>query len=113
MTIARPGILRCSRPTALLLGAVLAAQLHAGDEDMSPSPYQEFDPVTGYMVTVDPAKQQHEQAAQGDAKAGGTADAPAEEPAPRRSSLVFVLGGLAVVVIIAAGARRRRARRSP
>ena len=28
--------------------------LYAGDEDMSPSAYHVFDPVTGYMITVDP-----------------------------------------------------------
>ena len=28
--------------------------MYAGDEDMSPSAYHVFDPVTGYMVTVDP-----------------------------------------------------------
>ena len=30
------------------------ATLYAGDEDMSPSAYHVFDPVTGYMITVDP-----------------------------------------------------------
>ena len=31
-----------------------SASLQAGDEDMSPSAYQQFDPVTGYTITVDP-----------------------------------------------------------
>lgn len=113
MTIAGPRIAGWLRPTAALLAALLAGPLLAGDEDMSPSPYQEFDPVTGYMVTVEPAKKQHEQAAQGEPEAAEAADDSTGEPAPRQNSLLFIFGGLAVVIIVAAGARRRRTRRSP
>lgn len=39
----------------LMLTAILITPaLHAGDEDMSPNAYHIFDPVTGYMVTVEP-----------------------------------------------------------
>jgi hypothetical protein len=31
-----------------------SASLQAGDEDISPSAYQQFDPVTGFTITVDP-----------------------------------------------------------
>ncbi len=41
----------------LLLGALAA---YAGDEDMSPSAYHVFDPVTGYMVTVDPLDEEQQ-----------------------------------------------------
>ncbi len=46
-----------------LLPLVLAfwtAMLHAGDEDMSPSAYHVFDPVTGYMITVDPLAEEQQ-----------------------------------------------------
>ncbi len=43
------------------------ATLYAGDEDMSPSAYHVFDPVTGYMITVDPlAEEQQDSAAPDD-----------------------------------------------
>ncbi len=38
----------------LLAVLLLAGGAWAGDEDLSPNAYQEFDPVTGFMVTVDP-----------------------------------------------------------
>jgi hypothetical protein len=45
---------------------------YAGDEDMSPSAHQKFDPVTGYMIPDDdPAAQGH--AAPGAAEAGSAA----------------------------------------
>ena len=36
------------------------ATLYAGDEDMSPSAYHVFDPVTGYMITVDPLDEEQQ-----------------------------------------------------
>lgn len=33
---------------------LLAPALYAGDEDMSPSAYQIFDPETGFTITVEP-----------------------------------------------------------
>ena len=53
-------------PLPLVL-AFWTATLHAGDEDMSPSAYHVFDPVTGYMITVDPlAEEQQDSAATDD-----------------------------------------------
>lgn len=46
---------RTKAAAGICLASVLAAGgALAGDEDISPSAYQEFDPVTGYMITVDP-----------------------------------------------------------
>ena len=44
-----------------LTAILITPKLYAGDEDMSPSVYQQFDPVTGYMITVEsqPATQQN------------------------------------------------------
>ena len=42
---------------ALILGTLAA---YAGDEDMSPSAYHVFDPVTGYMITVDPLDEEQQ-----------------------------------------------------
>ena len=37
------------------------SEVHAGDEDMNPTAYQRFDPITGYMVPIDSSvTQQHE-----------------------------------------------------
>ncbi len=41
----------------LILGTLAA---YAGDEDMSPSAYHVFDPVTGYMITVDPLDEEQQ-----------------------------------------------------
>ncbi len=47
-----------------LVLTLCAVTLYAGDEDMSPSAYHVFDPVTGYMITVDPlAEEQQDSAA--------------------------------------------------
>ncbi len=43
-----------------LVPAFWTATLHAGDEDMSPSAYHVFDPVTGYMITVDPLDEEQQ-----------------------------------------------------
>ena len=44
-------------PLILILGTLAA---YAGDEDMSPSAYHVFDPVTGYMITVDPLDEEQQ-----------------------------------------------------
>jgi hypothetical protein len=44
-------------PLILILGTLAA---YAGDEDMSPSVYHVFDPVTGYMITVDPLDEEQQ-----------------------------------------------------
>ena len=49
-------------PLLLTLGTVT---LYAGDEDMSPSAYHVFDPVTGYMITVDPQAEEQDSAETG------------------------------------------------
>jgi hypothetical protein len=51
--VARGGLL----PLILILGTLAA---YAGDEDMSPSAYHVFDPVTGYMITVDPLDEEQQ-----------------------------------------------------
>jgi len=43
-----------------LLLTLCTATLYAGDEDMSPSAYHVFDPVTGYMITVDPLDEEQQ-----------------------------------------------------
>ena len=49
---------------------------YAGDEDMSPNAYQQFDPVTGYMVPVDDpnASQQGHGESAADTVAGDAAE---------------------------------------
>ena len=45
-----------------MTGVLLCSQapvINAGDEDLSPSPYQQFDPETGYMIKVTPPPKQH------------------------------------------------------
>ncbi len=51
--VARGGLLLL----VLILGTLAA---YAGDEDMSPSAYHVFDPVTGYMITVDPLDEEQQ-----------------------------------------------------
>jgi hypothetical protein len=36
-----------------LTAILIAPALYAGDEDISPNAYNVFDPVTGYMITVE------------------------------------------------------------
>ena len=68
----RPG-LRVLVVAALLAGGGTAS---AGDEDLSPNAYQEFDPVTGFMVTVDPdADAGHDDEVAAQAEHGDAADA--------------------------------------
>lgn len=44
-----------------LTAIFVTTRLYAGDEDISPSVYQQFDPVTGYMILVEspPVAQQN------------------------------------------------------
>jgi hypothetical protein len=52
----------CRKLTWLMTGVLLCSQapvIKAGDEDLSPSAYQLFDPETGYMVKVTPPPKQH------------------------------------------------------
>jgi hypothetical protein len=59
---------------------LITAAAYAGDEDMSPNAYQQFDPVTGYMIPVDDSSApQRGHAAPGDAAAGNSADLPGSE----------------------------------
>ena len=53
-----------------LVMAIWTATLYAGDEDMSPSAYHIFDPVTGYMITVDPQAEEQDPAASDEASPG-------------------------------------------
>ena len=46
-----------------LLLTICTVTLYAGDEDMSPSAYHVFDPVTGYMITVDPLDEEQQDSA--------------------------------------------------
>ncbi len=43
-----------------LMSVLCTATADAGDEDMSPSAYHIFDPVTGYMITVDPQAEEQD-----------------------------------------------------
>ena len=64
-----------------LTAILITPKLYAGDEDMSPSVYQQFDPVTGYMITVEsqPTTQQNHAPAATDASLAPTDDQ-AENP---------------------------------
>lgn len=60
----------------LLVGLLSTAG--AGDEDISPNAYQEFDPVTGYMITVDPDAEQRQGHGADDDAGSGTPEAGAD-----------------------------------
>ena len=81
-----------------LLSLVLTlctATLYAGDEDMSPSAYHVFDPVTGYMITVDPlAEEQQDPAAADDLSS--EVDTTAPVPWQYWIATIVVAGGIAV-----------------
>ena len=42
----------CARWLAIAAVLTTGSPALAGDEDLSPNAYQEFDPVTGFMVTA-------------------------------------------------------------
>lgn len=63
--------------TAALAALLCAQAVLAGDEDISPNAYQQFDPVTGFMITVDPDAENQQGHPPADA---GTADAAANTP---------------------------------
>jgi len=107
MTSLRTGSLRLATSATLLV--LLSASVRAGDEDISPSPYQEFDPVTGYMVTIDPAEERPQ--GHGPAAAETDAQQPAEQ-AGDGSSVSWLHAGVAVAAIIAVTGLLRRRRRA-
>ena len=79
-------------PLILILGTLAA---YAGDEDMSPSAYHVFDPVTGYMITVDPlAEEQQDSAAPADLPP--EVDTAAPVPWQYWIVTIVVAGGIAV-----------------
>lgn len=43
-----------------LLILIQTPSVIAGDEDINPNAYQQFDPETGYMMPVDPQSTQHQ-----------------------------------------------------
>lgn len=65
---AATGIGNAGRKAVLLWLATFAltSPAVAGDEDISPSAYQIFDPETGYMIPVDPADARQGHEASGD-----------------------------------------------
>lgn len=71
-----------ARLAGLLMGILLMTGLQstagAGDEDISPNAYQEFDPVTGYMITVDPDAEQRQGHGADDDAGSGTPEAGAD-----------------------------------
>ena len=45
-----------------LFTILISPVVHAGDEDMNPTAYHQFDPVTGYMIPIEdppPSQQKH------------------------------------------------------
>jgi hypothetical protein len=102
----------------LCLAVILIVPVaYAGDEDMSPSAYQKFDPVTGYMIPEDdPSAQPQGHAAPGDAEAGSAANAGGEgsassTPSPMWGYLLFAAALIAA--LLAWASKKRKARRSP
>ena len=59
----------------LVAGLLWAGPAAAGYEDISPNAYQEFDPVTGYMITVDPDAEQQQGHGTDDQAGAGTPEA--------------------------------------
>jgi hypothetical protein len=68
-------IAHCVASGLLLATLSLPALVHAGDEDLNPSVYQEFDPVTGFVIDVVPPPDDQQAAAQ-----NHTASTPATTP---------------------------------
>ncbi len=99
----------CALAATLYLPAVLA-----GDEDISPSAYQEFDPVTGFMVTIDPDAEHDRESSKNSAdhESNDTED-------DRDRSLGNANGALYLLIVVAAGVaiavwmRRRAKKNSP
>ena len=54
-------LVRVSSTGRLPLVLILGVAAYAGDEDMRPSAYHVFDPVTGYMITVDPLEEEQQE----------------------------------------------------
>lgn len=91
-----------------VIAVLLAPELRAGDEDMSPSAYHVFDPETGYMMTIDPMAEEQIVDAGDDATAETTASAAAETSDGKAdrlakarqwsylAALILIIGGLIV-----------------
>ncbi len=97
-----------------LASALYVPPVLAGDEDMSPSAYQEFDPVTGFMVTVDP-NAEHDSESPKNSTEHESVDSKDKQSRSRQGAtgalyvLVLVAAGLGVVLWI----RRRAQKNSP
>ena len=84
-----------------LLLTLCTATLYAGDEDMSPSAYHVFDPVTGYMITVDPLDEEQQESV-------ATDDALSEVEPTARVSWQYWIAAIVVAAGIIAWLHRRR-----
>ena len=84
---------------------LLAQPASAGDEDISPNAYQQFDPVTGFTITVDPDADKRQGHPPADAAiaepAGQTPDRPAAGSGPRRAWLYALVLGIAAALYVA------------
>lgn len=101
--MARPRIIAVVLPA---LSLVAGAGARAGDEDISPSAYQVFDPETGFMVPSDSLQDP-------EAAHAMTTEhpAPAEVAGPTDDGPPATLfAGAAVIVVLAAVLLRRRRR---
>ena len=106
---------------------VPTVSVQAGDEDLNPSVYQEFDPVTGFVIDVVPPPDDQQAAAQNHTAstpvdpAASTAATPADvastpatqavTPAPESSSgmnPLLLAGGILVLGLIGAMALGKR-----
>lgn len=103
---------RAAAAGATLTILLAVAGVRAGDEDISPNAYQEFDPVTGYMITVDPDAENQQDHAAADAQNAATSGHGAGEPPPGNGAsrawlygLVAALAGAGFIVWVRSKAR--------
>lgn len=97
-----------------LIALVFGAELRAGDEDLSPSAYQRFDPVTGFTITVDPDAQNSQEHGPTDGQTQSDAahandESTATEASPRYAWLYWVIAlaaGAGVIVWLRGKAHR-------
>jgi len=75
--------------------------LYAGDEDMSPSAYHVFDPVTGYMITVDPLDEEQQDSA-------ATAGVPPEVDTTAPDAWLYWIAMIVAAAGIVVWLRKRR-----
>ena len=110
----------------LLASTLLAVTLmisfvsvQAGDEDLNPSVYQDFDPVTGFVIDVVPPPDDQQAAAQNHAASTSTTPPPvastpatsAVTPEPETSSglnPLLLTGGILVLGLVGAVAISKR-----